>query len=152
MIDRLEKWRNDRNITEANYKGYFRNIIEELLEPMYSKNAVDFLKNEIVDKYFVDDVVLDEIRVIDTINDISVFSINEVGLMGYDFEKTMGETIKEIESRKGEINPETKKFEKFKDDYHQSLWYKAEYSKCKCGHIYLDSNKINIAKNMKIIK
>lgn len=130
MIERLEKWRNDRNITEANYKGYFRNVIEELLEPIYDKKQIDFLKEEIIDRYFID-VPLDEAKVVDTINDISVFSINENELMGYDFEKTMSETIKEIESRKGEINPETKKFEKFKDEYHQSLWYKADYSRCK---------------------
>lgn len=130
MVDRLEKWRDERNITEADYKGYFRNIIEELLEPMYNKEEIDFIKNEIVDKYFRD-IRIAEYDIVDTINDISVFSINEVGLMGYDFEKTMSETIKEIESRKGEINPETKKFEKFKDEYHQSLWHKADYSVCK---------------------
>ena len=130
MVDRLEKWRDERNITEADYKRYFRNIIEELLEPMYNKEEIDFIKNEIVDKYFRD-IRIAEYDIVDTINDISVFSINEVGLMGYDFEKTMSETIKEIESRKGEINPETKKFEKFKDEYHQSLWYKADYGVCK---------------------
>ena len=130
MVDRLEKWRDERNITEADYKRYFRNIIEELLEPMYNKEEIDFIKNEIVDKYFRD-IRIAEYDIVDTINDISVFSINEVGLMGYDFEKTMSETIKEIESRRGKINPETRKFEKFKDDYHQSLWYKADYSGCK---------------------
>lgn len=130
MFNKLKQWREERNIIEASYKGYFRNIIEELLEPMYDKEDIDFLKEEIVDKYFRD-VKLDEHKVVDTINDISVFSINENELMGYDFEKTMSETIKEIESRKGEINPETKKFEKFKDDYHKSLWYSADYSKCK---------------------
>ncbi len=131
MLKDLEQWRNERGLDTSNYKAYFRNVVEELLEPMYSKNAVDFLKNEIVDKYFVEDVILDEHQIIDTINDISVFSINENELMGYDFEKTMSETIKEISSRTGSYNPTSQKWEKFKTPEAIALWYEADYGKCK---------------------
>lgn len=62
-----------------------------------------------------------------------IFSIAKDNIikLGYDFDKCMDETLKEIESRKGAANKETGKWEKFKDEYHQSLWYKADYSKCK---------------------
>ena len=47
--------------------------------------------------------------------------------MDFDFDIAMDETLKELNSRKGKFNPETKKWEKFKDDYHKSLWYSANY-------------------------
>ena len=47
--------------------------------------------------------------------------------LGYNPDQVMNETLKEIESRKGEINKETGKFEKFKG----IKTYKAEYDKCK---------------------
>ena len=51
--------------------------------------------------------------------------------MGYDYFKCMDETLKEIESRKGALNPDTGKWEKFKDDGSKKLWYKANYESCK---------------------
>lgn len=51
--------------------------------------------------------------------------------IGYDFEKCMDETLKEIESRKGDFNSVSGKWEKFKDEESKKLWYKADYSKCK---------------------
>ena len=51
--------------------------------------------------------------------------------MGYDYFKCMDETLKEVESRKGAFNPESGKWEKFKDEESQKLWYKADYNSCK---------------------
>lgn len=51
--------------------------------------------------------------------------------MGFDFDKCMEETLKEIESRKGAFNFDTGKWEKFKDEENMKLWYKADYSGCK---------------------
>ena len=51
--------------------------------------------------------------------------------MGYDYFKCMDETLKEIESRKGALNPTTGKWEKFKDEESQKLWHKANYESCK---------------------
>ena len=51
--------------------------------------------------------------------------------MGYNFKQCMDETLKEIESRKGGFNPDSGKWEKFKDEESKKLWYKADYSKCK---------------------
>ena len=53
--------------------------------------------------------------------------------MGYDYKKCMDETLKEIESRTGEINPNTGKWEKYKTDEAKAKWYKANYSRCKKG-------------------
>ena len=51
--------------------------------------------------------------------------------MGYDYFKCMNETLKEVESRKGAFNSESGKWEKFKDEESQKLWYKADYNSCK---------------------
>ena len=58
---------------------------------------------------------------------------NRIENMGYDFEKCMDETLKEIESRTGEVNPNTGKWEKYKTDEAKAKWYKANYSRCKRG-------------------
>lgn len=63
--------------------------------------------------------------------EIIEWSRNILENMGYDFEKCMKETIKEISSRKGAMNSKSGKWEKFKDEESKKLWYKADYSKCK---------------------
>ena len=132
MVKELRKWREDRRLTQSNYKAYFTNIIEELLEPIYKDpDVLRAAKQTIVDIYYKDNIELDEHDIIDTINDITVFSVNETELMGYSFDKTMSETIKEISSREGEYNPESGKWEKFKTKRAIKKWYKADYSKCK---------------------
>jgi hypothetical protein len=45
----------------------------------------------------------------------------------------MKEVVKEISSRRGSINPETKKWEKDKNQPKEEL-YKADFSKCKIGN------------------
>lgn len=62
---------------------------------------------------------------------ITTICIRNIESLGYDFEKCMDETLKEIESRTGAFNPETGKWEKFKTDEAKALWYTADYSKCK---------------------
>jgi len=98
--DNLQKWRDARPALSSNYKTYFTNIIEELLEPLFNKETVKTLTEEIVDTYYYDNAIISEHEVVDTINDIRVFSENEVELMGYDSAETFSETIKEISSRK----------------------------------------------------
>ena len=63
--------------------------------------------------------------------DIIEFSRWIIEDLGYDYFKAMNETLKEIESRKGAFNPESGKWEKFKDDESKKLWYKADYESCK---------------------
>lgn len=134
----LARWRKERNITHSNYYTYCGNIIEELLEPLYEKETVKLIKEEILKKYFVEMNNLDEDKVVDTICDVQVFSINELGTMKYNNKKCMIETIKEISSRKQDPQQKiewtntkpTGKWKKWEDQPKDTL-YAANYSICK---------------------
>jgi len=138
MLSRnLEQWRKDRNITTPDYKVFFENIIEELLEPMYSKDCINQFKKEIIDMYYIE-TKLNTHEVIDAIQDIKVFCNNETALMGYDNKKCEDEVFKEINSRKQcpiqkELWEETYPVGKWEKDKNQdeSTLYKANYSSCK---------------------
>lgn len=53
--------------------------------------------------------------------------------MGYDANACMREVIHHIESRKGEINKVTGKFEKYTDAEHIAQWVNPQYYMCKHG-------------------
>ncbi len=111
----LYYWRKQRPSLESNYRVYFQNIIEELLEPLYTKERVKEFTKEIVDKYYNEDITpASENCIIDAICDIQVFSINEIELMNYDNNICMDETVKEISSRK-------------QDPVQQEIWFKWGY-------------------------
>ena len=135
----LRQWRSDRKLSKPNTKVFIENILEELLEIHYTdKKKIDYIKNDIMERYFYGNP-LSENDTIDSINDICVFSINEVETMGYDFDKTLDETIKEISSR--QQDPIQKDIwdkwgyddTKWKKDINQdkSTLYKANYEDCK---------------------
>lgn len=134
----LARWRKERNIIHSNYHTYCGNIIEELLEPIYEKETVKLIKEDILKQYFVRIDNLDENKIVDTICDVQVFSINELGTMKYNNKQCMIETIKEISSRKQDpqqkiywtnVKPEGK-WKKWEDQPKDTL-YVANYSKCK---------------------
>jgi len=131
MFKKLKIWREERGI--QNTVGNIElNIYEELLELMgLPKDLIrdlklDFEKNILPFAYEMP--ITDKI---DALDDLRVFSVNAIEAYGYDAEKTMDETIKEISSRAGAYNETTQKWEKFKTDEAKALWYKADYSKCK---------------------
>lgn len=135
----LAKWRKERNITNPDYRVYFQNIIEELFEPLgYSKEEISIIKIDIYNRYYPNELVLNENLVVDTICDIKVFSINELGTMKYNGKKCMKETIKEISSREQEPqqkeewskNGANGKWLKWQEQPKDTL-YAADYSKCK---------------------
>lgn len=141
LTENLKEWRKNRNISKANYLVFVGSILEEILEPIYSKELIEPYKNQILEKYFndIDYDNLNEIEIVDTIKDIKVFSVNEVELMGYDDVKTDNEVFQEINSR--EQDPQqlaewqkhgaNGKWKKSELEEHKKLWYKADYSKCK---------------------
>ena len=142
FIKELREWRNDRNITTPNTKVYIENVLEELLEIVYSdKKFIELYKNMIMEYYFFDKLLedLDEKNTLDAILDISVFSTNEAELMGYDMDKAMNEVVKEISSRvQDPIQKEewsksgaVGKWQKSERDEHKKLWYKADFDKTK---------------------
>ena len=128
MFEELKKWREERGL-ENKVGNIELNIYEELLELMGTPKdlirdlKIDFEKNILPYSY---DIPISE--KIDALSDIRVFAINATEAYGYDAEKTMDETIKEISSRTGAFNPSTQKWEKFKTDEAKSKWYKADYS------------------------
>ena len=135
----LAKWRKERNITNPDYRVYFQNIIEELIEPLgYTKEEISIIKIDIYSKYFPDYSIIDENKIVDTICDIKVFSINELGTMKYNGKKCMKETIKEISSREQDKdqkenwlkNGAVGKWQKDSSQDKETL-YIANYSKCK---------------------
>ena len=144
LTENLKVWRKDRNITRADYLVFVGNILEELLEPIWSKNVIEINKQEILDNYFNNTYKLLDSKliindIIDAIQDIQVFCINETELMGYDNLKCNNEVFSEINSR--EQNPIQKeqwekfgsfgKWEKSLLSEHTEKWYKADYNKCK---------------------
>ena len=97
----LRRWRKDRNITKADYLTFIGNILEELMEPIWTKNAIEINKNEILENYFLrSGTVMNNIDIIDAIQDIQVFCINETELMGYDNERCNLEVFRHISCRK----------------------------------------------------
>jgi hypothetical protein len=142
LTEKLREWRKDRNITTPNTKVYIENVLEELLEIVYSdKKFIELYKNMIMEYYFFDKLLedLDEKNTLDAILDISVFSTNEAELMGYDMDKAMNEVVKEISSRvQDPIQKEewsksgaVGKWQKSERDEHKKLWYKADFDKAK---------------------
>ena len=144
LTEKLKVWRKDRNITRANYLVFVGNILEELLEPIWSKNVIEINKQEILDNYFNNTYKLLDSKliindIIDAIQDIQVFCVNETELMGYDNLKCNNEVFQEINSR--EQDPQqfaewqkhgaNGKWLKSELEEHKKLWYKANYSKCK---------------------
>lgn len=101
LTQNLREWRKDRNITKADYLVFVGNVLEELLEPLYTKETVKIYKDEIFYIYFrsCSNKYL-ELETLDAIQDIQVFCINETELMGYDNLKCNDEVFKHINCRK----------------------------------------------------
>ena len=73
----------------------------------------------------------DEMERVDALADIIVFSSTELLKKGYDVEKVLLETAKEINSRTGAWNEEAQKWQKFKTPEAKALWVKADYTDTK---------------------
>ena len=142
LTENLRGWRKDRNITKADYLTFVGNILEELLEPIYTKDAVNEYKKGIIIRYFdssfIDYKILKEKDIIDTIQDIQVFCINETELMGYDNIKCNNEVFKHINCRKQDptqkdIWSKTGANEKWLKDINQNPneIYEPNYESCK---------------------
>lgn len=151
----LKEWRDSRGLTcEMQQAGYANNVKEELLEAESSTTNLELvdaicdiaiLTLNCIDNYKIEDLIqpLKNNLPYDFYEDItfileSDFERSEIsGLlshindyiedMGYNFIKCLEETIKEISSRSGEYDPDTKKWVK-KITGNE---YKADYSKCK---------------------
>ena len=139
LTKNLRQWRADRNITKADYLTFVENILEELMECIHSKDMIPKFKKQIMNEYFNKDIVtVINSEVVDILQDIQVFCINETELMGFDNIKCNKEVFSEINSR--EQDPiQKEQWEKFgaygkwEKNKRQESWtlYKANYESCK---------------------
>lgn len=112
-FERIKAWSDERLITQQapDRNGFISMIVEELGEFLESGDNIDGR--------------------VDAMADIIVFAYGEMAKYGYHGDKVMDEVIKEISSRVGAYNPETKKWQKDKSPEAQAKWYSADFSKCK---------------------
>ena len=109
---RIKDWSDERLITfqEPDRNGFVSMIVEELGEFLEAK---------------------DDHGRIDAMADIIVFAYGEMAKYGYDGDKVMDEVIKEISSRVGAYDPNTKKWQKDRSPEAQAKWYQANFNNCK---------------------
>jgi len=109
---RIKDWSDERLITmqEPDRNGFLAMIIEELGEFLSAEN---------------------EHERVDAMADIIVFCYGEIAKYGYDGDKVMDEVIKEISSRTGAYDSNTKKWQKDKSPEAQAKWYTADFTSCK---------------------
>ena len=101
LTQNLRAWRKKRNITKADYLVFVENILEELMECIHSKDMIPKFKKQIMNDYFNKDIVtVINSEVVDILQDIQVFCINETELMGFDNTKCNNEVFKHINCRK----------------------------------------------------
>ncbi|MFA9240543.1 MAG: hypothetical protein ACEQSQ_11750 [Candidatus Paceibacteria bacterium] len=137
LTEKLKVWRKDRNISKADYLVFVGNILEELMEPLWSKNAIEINKQEILDNYFQYGEV-NELEALDSIKDIKVFCINETENMGYDDTKTDDEVFKHINCRKQDPSQMIEwkekgaygKWKKWSEQPEEEI-YQPDYESCK---------------------
>ena len=101
LTENLRQWRADRNITKADYLTFVENILEELMECIHSKDMIPKFKKQIMNDYFNRDIVrVINSEVVDILQDIQVFCVNETELMGFDNIECNNEVFKHINCRK----------------------------------------------------
>ena len=141
LTENLREWRKDRNIIKADYLTFVGNVLEELLEPLYTKEDIEKIKSQIMTRYFSEGCGALENIIVDTIKDIKVFCINETELMGYDDVKTDNEVFKHINCRKQDPkqkeewlkNGASGKWQKDQNQPKDEI-YEPNYEGCKLWH------------------
>ncbi len=137
----IVEWGLERNLTDFDAEVEIRMFAEELKELRDAEANSD--EYEIVDAYNDMHVVMTQtlgkagLVKFDISKDSRLKAYFELYLtipdklkeLGYDFEKTIKETIKEISARTGSMVDG--KFEKLTTPEAKSKWYKADYSVCK---------------------
>ena len=110
FVNKIIEFNKSRNLSTFNASTEYHNLKEELEE-------------------FT--LAISDNEEVDALCDIIVFSIGALYKKGYDVSIAMEETLKEITSRQGEINPTTGKWEKDVNQDPNTL-YKADYTKARC--------------------
>lgn len=133
QIEQIAQWQVERNLHQTGFDLDGANY--RYLEEIFEMNGVDGDIGKKLAKVYAGYIRAErkalnalptEFQIIDAVNDMSVFANGDNLKLGFDPVKTMAETLKEISSRKGSYNTETKKWEKETTGDE----YKADYSRC----------------------
>ena len=141
-ISEIVRFQTDRELDKKEYDAMTEhvNILEEIFESVGGDLPKD-KRGEFMEAWLgitnhdgelgsvVDYVGRSDHMEVDAYCDIIVFAIGALLKLGYDPEKALTETAKEINSRQGEMIDG--KFEKFLSPAMKELWYKANYDICK---------------------
>ena len=134
QIEEIAKWQKERCLDKTGYDldGANYRFMEEIFEMngfegTLAKKLATSYSMYIKQERQAMGLVPTEHQIIDACNDISVFANGDILKLGYDPVKAMDETLKEISSRKGSYNTQTKKWEKVITGEE----YTADYSGCK---------------------
>ena len=111
IIDRIIAWNEERGLIDKGFDHHteWKMLHEELEEFMIATD--------------------EEWEQINALCDLIVLSVGAMAKMGIDPKCAMNETLKEIESRTGAVDPETGKWMKDKD----AVTYKPQYIECVTG-------------------
>lgn len=131
VFDRIILWNTERGLdkNEYNVDVATKMILEEVLEGNGlgdNKILLDSLCNTI--KALKQPI--DSHEATDWLDDIIVLASGEVIKQGRHPRKTMEQTLLEIESRTGDLNTTTGKWEKFKTPEAIAKWVTADYEGC----------------------
>ena len=118
MFERIIKWNKERNLIP--------NEPKEISELWNELNMLEEEIQELSDAMTANDMN----EYIDALCDIIVVATGAIRKAGYNPNVAMKETLKEIESRTGEIDSNGK-FQKCKTEECKKKWYKADYEKAK---------------------
>ena len=134
QIEEISQWQTSRNLHKTGYDLDGANY--RYLEELFEMNGIDGEVGKKLAKIYAGYIRSERQalgveptvhQIIDAVNDMSVFANGDNLKLGYDPVKTMAETLKEINSRKGSYNEVTKKWEKEITGNE----YSADYSGCK---------------------
>jgi len=130
ILNSIVEWNRERGLDKqpSNRTSATRMLMEELLE----YNGIEDIEMlNALTNHVVAGPPVDADEKVDALCDLIVIATGELLKMGYDPNKAMDETIKEISSRTGSFNEASGKWEKFKTPEAQALWYTAQYGKAK---------------------
>ena len=132
-IKSVKVFQHANKLTEQSfvYKVEIINVLEELLETLKKYESEDARKvaEEIFNKYFKDEEIADEEKLIDGFTDIRVMAIGTTMKLKYNPTCTLKEVSKHINSRRGKIIDG--KFIKSKKEEDVKMWYPVNFKKCK---------------------
>jgi uncharacterized protein YecA (UPF0149 family) len=125
----LREWREETGLDKAKptKRQIVKHFTEELFELCgYNKKETDHFVEIFMDTYVIDSK-LNDLDMLDAMNDMKIFAINDIEHMGYDAKECMSETVKEVTSRSGEYREDIGKFIKVINGRE----YTANYLSCK---------------------